>query len=261
EVRGASPSGEWAPYHRWVADGLRAADVVVAPTRYQSELLARHYGRAADRVIHNGMAVVGGERLRASRRGSVLTVGRAWDEAKGVGVLEETLSGLGPDAPSAHLAGALVGPRGERFRPRRLYAHGRLPGGAMGRLYDNAAVYVAASLYEPFGLAPLEAAMHGCALLLTAIGSFRELWSGAAAFVPAGDPVVLGERLLELLEDRSRLDGLAAAARARALDRYTVAHMTTRYRDLYREMREGTGAPAGGGAALESPTRNEEEEG
>jgi glycosyltransferase involved in cell wall biosynthesis len=44
-------------------------------------------------------------------------------------------------------------------------------------------VFVSASRYEPFGLAVLEAARAGCALLLSDIPTFRELWAGAAAFV------------------------------------------------------------------------------
>ena len=41
--------------------------------------------------------------------------------------------------------------------------------------------------YEPFGLAVLEAAQAGCALVLSDIPTFRELWNGAAQFVPPGD--------------------------------------------------------------------------
>ena len=48
-------------------------------------------------------------------------------------------------------------------------------------------VFVSAALYEPFGLAVLEAAQAGCALVLSDIPTFRELWDGAALFVAADD--------------------------------------------------------------------------
>ena len=48
--------GEWRRYAMRVRRALRRATAVVAPTDYQSRLLARHYGRVADRVIHNGVA-------------------------------------------------------------------------------------------------------------------------------------------------------------------------------------------------------------
>lgn len=248
EVRGETPGPEWAPYGAWVRAGLRAADMVVAPTCYQSALLGRHYGRAADRVIPNGMAVPpDSERSpsrRASERSLVLAAGRAWDEAKGIAVLDEALERLGGRGPSVHLAGALDGPGGERFRPSKLHAHGRLSREAMNRLYGNAAVYVATSRYEPFGLAPLEAAMHGCALVLSDIGSFRELWQGAAEFVPVGDPVALGEALMTLLDDPARLDGLAAAARSRAREGHEVASMVAGYTALYSELIQAGAAHA-----------------
>src|SRR5262245_35733789 len=44
------------------------------------------------------------------------------------------------------------------------------------------AIYAATSQYEPFGLAPVEAALSKCALVASDIPSFRELWDGAAGF-------------------------------------------------------------------------------
>lgn len=234
EVQDRAAGPEWERYRGWVRAGLTSAGAVVAPTCYQSGLLARHYGRAADRVIYNGApAPPPAERTPASARPFVLAAGRAWDEAKGVAVLDEALDLMGEAAPSAHLAGPLEGPAGESYRPRRLSAHGRVDRAAMDRLYDNTALYVAPSLYEPFGLSPLEAALHGCGLVLSDIGSFRELWQDAAVFVPPGSPGPLASALADLLDDRPRLDALAAVARARARDRYTVARMAEGYRALY----------------------------
>jgi glycosyltransferase involved in cell wall biosynthesis len=73
------------------------------------------------------------------------------------------------------------------------------------------------SLYEPFGLAPLEAALRGCALVLSDIGSFRELWDGCAAFFPRGDAEVLAAVLAELEADPKRGARLANPPPSRAL--------------------------------------------
>src|SRR3954470_22613260 len=43
-VRGTAAPAEWEAYARWVADGLRASDAIVAPTTCHASLLARHYG-------------------------------------------------------------------------------------------------------------------------------------------------------------------------------------------------------------------------
>ena len=244
EVRDAEPGPEWARYRERVRAGLNGASATAAPTCYQSGMLARHYGRPADRVIHNGSRLPEDDaRARASERSFVLAAGRAWDEAKGVEVLEEALERLGDRAPSAHLAGSLEGPAGERFVPRRLNAHGQVTPQAMDRLYDNAAIYVANSLYEPFGLSPLEAAGHGCALVLSDIGSFSELWHDAALFVPPAAPAALAGALTDLLEDPARLDALAAIGRARARERYTAELMVERYREFYGTLADNRGGP------------------
>lgn len=237
EVRDADPGPEWDAYRRWVRDGLGGCDCIVAPTCYQSGMLARHYGRAADRVIHNGVPrTAASGRRRASERPFVSTAGRAWDEAKGMAVLDEALERLGERAPPGQLAGPLEGPAGERFTASRLNAHGRLSRDAMDRLYENTAVYVATSLYEPFGLSPLEAALHGCALVLSDIGSFRELWQDAAVFVAPGAAGPLASAIADLMEEPARLDALAAAARSRARQRYTDETMTEQYQALYRRL-------------------------
>src|SRR3546814_4918927 len=55
--------------------------------------------------------------------------------------------------------------------------------------------------YEPFGLAVLEAALSGCALVLGDIPTLRELWDGVAAFVPPGDIEALEDVLTQLIAD------------------------------------------------------------
>jgi len=248
EVRGEAAGTEWAQYARWVRLGLAAADAVVTPTAYQSELTGRHYGRAADRVIHNGITPPDARPRRAGAP-LVLTVGRAWDPAKGVHVLDEAMqilgNQLGDDAPPAHLLGETMAPHGERFESRFLVAHGRVERAEVDAWLERGTVYVGASVYEPFGLAPLEAAFRGCALVLSDIGSFRELWEGCAAFFRPGDPASLAEALAGLCEDPKRRARLASAARTRAGRRYTARRMAADYLALYRELRAAhAGAPS-----------------
>jgi hypothetical protein len=136
ETLGQDAPAEFARYERWVREGLAAADAVVTPTAYQSALVQRHFGRAADRVVHNGVAAPAGE--PPARSGMlVVSAGRAWDEAKGAPVLDAAagiLRGLaGAAAPEVHLLGETVGPGGDRFDALHLQAHGRVERGG-GRL-------------------------------------------------------------------------------------------------------------------------------
>ncbi|HET7322435.1 MAG TPA: glycosyltransferase family 4 protein, partial [Longimicrobiaceae bacterium] len=200
EVLGQPPGAEWGGYARSIGEGIRAADVLVTPSRHQSDLCLRHYGRPADRVIHNGVQPPAGEPTR-EREALLLTVGRAWDDAKGMAVVDAAMAILGDEAPPAHLFGAEHGPAGQYFEPRHLVRHGRTARAEVDRWMDRASLYVGASHYEPFGLAPLEAALHGCTLVLSDIDSFRELWDGAAEFFPKGNAAALAESVARLQAD------------------------------------------------------------
>ncbi|HET7274960.1 MAG TPA: glycosyltransferase family 4 protein [Longimicrobiaceae bacterium] len=240
EVQHREAPVEWAPYRQWVRDGLAAADFVVAPSGYQSDLLQRHYGRAADRIIWNGASVPPSGEVPKERL--AVSAGRAWDEAKGMSVLDAALAGR--TDPPVYVLGDTTAPEGSSFNPRNVLARGRMERVEMGSWLDLASVYVSPSLYEPFGLAPLEAAFHGCALLLSDIGSFRELWDGCADFFEPGDPVSLGAGLTRLFADSDHCARRADQARRRANERYTADRMVDGYLKLYHDLQlTGAGMP------------------
>lgn len=235
ETQGRAAPPEWAGYARRVREGIAAADVLVAISAYASGLTRRHFGRAADRVIHNGV-VPPAEDPAPRAAPLLLSAGRAWDDAKGMAVLDRALVRLDGGAPPAHLFGETVGPHGQRFEARRLICHGRAPRAEVDAWMRRASVYVAPSLYEPFGLAPLEAALHGCALVMSDLPVFRELWDGCAVFFRRGDDESLAAVLADLAPDLDRCAALAAAARERALERYTASRFVEDYLALYREI-------------------------
>jgi glycogen synthase len=239
--REPAPREHWAGYTRWVCDGLIASDVVAAPTAFQAGLVRVHYGIPNVRVVHNGVTPPTHAPLPRATE-TVLSVGRGWDAAKGMHVLDEAIRRLGAAAPPAHLLGETEGPGGEHLTARHLQVHGRVGRSEVDAWMERASIYVAASLYEPFGLAPLEAALRGCALVLSDIASFRELWDGCACFFPAGDADMLATTLASLAAEPARRAGLATAARTRALRRYTTAHMVVAYLELYQQLRATVGA-------------------
>lgn len=234
ESLGAPAPDEWRRYAARVRRALRRATAVVAPTQYQSNLLARHHGRGADRVIHNG--VVPPETVSTEREPIAMCAARAWDSAKGAGTLDRA-AGLLDDAELAvHLLGPLFSPTGEGLEPQHLTAHGAVERAEVDRLMQRASIYVAPSLYEPFGLAPLEAALQGCALVLSDIGSFREVWGGSAIYFPPGDETALAAVLKQLAADPRRLERRATGAQRRALRRLTADRMSEAYLALYAEI-------------------------
>lgn len=205
---------------RCVADGLDAADLVLAPTAAHAKAVAFAYGlRQLPRVVHNGRRQAAN--LAASRDSLfVLTAGRLWDEGKNLAAL---------DAAAEHLCAPLLaaGPLHSPWGSVTLAngkALGPMDAAGIRRWMARAPVFSSTALYEPFGYCVLEAAQCGCALVLADTPGFRELWDGAAVFVPARDPDSIAEGLNALLFDPDRMERLGKAARQRSA-RYGTGRM------------------------------------
>jgi glycosyltransferase involved in cell wall biosynthesis len=107
---------------------------------------------------------------------------------------------------------------------------------------SRAAVFAEPARYEPFGLAALEAASSGCALVLGDIPSLREVWGEAATFVSPNDAGGLARVVNRLLDDPV-LRREAAARAFGVAARYAPATMASAYLDAYRQLM-GARAPA-----------------
>lgn len=106
--------------------------------------------------------------------------------------------------------------------------------GQLRQLYARTAIYAATSRYEPFGLAPLEAALSRCAIVANDIPSFHELWGEAACYFRHNDPESLRENLSRLSRDRELCSRYAGLAQARARQRFTSERMVEDYLNVYQ---------------------------
>ena len=234
-VHGTKPDAGWSAYLHRVRDALAMADAVIAPSRAMlADLRAAYQGPplAHARVIYNGRDL---SRFPASlaKEPFVLCAGRLWDLGKGIGVLNEAASGL--DWP-VYAAGPLSGPAdGEGAEFEALIHLGCLAESELANWMRCAAIFCSPSLYEPFGLAVLEAAMSGAALVLADIPTFRELWDGAAVFVPPSDADGLRHTLRQLIGQQDRIAELGKAARMRSAA-YTLSRSVRSYAELYSEL-------------------------
>src|SRR5207253_6229241 len=124
---------------------------------------------------------------------------------------------------------------------------GELDEAGIGRRLSARPVFVSTALYEPFGLAVLEAAAAGCPLVLSDIPTFRELWDGAALFVAPRDADGFARAIGDLVGDDAARHALGRAARMRAT-RYTpaatAAAMAALYEDLVAGIADDSFAPA-----------------
>ena len=81
-------------------------------------------------------------------------------------------------------------------------------------LYENASCFVFPSLYEGFGLPPLEAMSSGCPVVVSRAGSLPELFDGVAFFCDPYDPEDIAAAIQRAVESpRSAAGDLKAFAR------------------------------------------------
>jgi glycosyltransferase involved in cell wall biosynthesis len=203
------------------ADGLHAADVLVAPSAAFAAATAQAYALASPPVVvRNGRSPTLG-RPCARPAPAAFTAGRLWDEGKNLATLDRAAAAL---PVPFYAAGPITGPNGARIALSHLRPLGSLRGEDVRSWMARRPVFVSAALYEPFGLAVLEAAQAGCPLVLSDIPTFRELWGEAALFVPARDDQAFSDAVRRLLEDEDWRTALGRAARRRAR-RYGAAAM------------------------------------
>lgn len=212
-VRGREPlPAAWRWQQRLTGDGLAQAARVLAPSASHATATRSAYGDVAPiDVVPN--ATRADSDVAGQRQAVVLSAGRWWDEGKGAATLDAAAA-LSPWP--VLMAGALDGPDCSCPHPVHALALGDLPPETLTGLMSRAAILASPSLYEPFGLAVLEAARRGAALVLSDIPTFRELWNGAALFAAPGDPAALAEAIARLAGDDGERRRLGEAARSRA---------------------------------------------
>ena len=231
-VNGCDPPSEWQTYRDRVAAGLDRANCIVAPTNaFLESIRAIYRPTAATRVIHNARSMSVGAEPKM-RLPIIFASGRAWDRAKAVDVLDAAVR----DVPwRGYFAGSTSSPDGAQVQLAALRRLGSLTAQDHAAWLRRTAIFAHPARYEPFGLGVLEAALSGCALVLTDLPTLRELWDEAALFVPVDDALSLHRALHSLIADPDRLATLASAAWLRARN-YRPETMAAHYLALYREL-------------------------
>lgn len=198
--------------------GMLTCDELIVPSQSYAQLVQEVYDLPKlPLVIHNGIEI---ESTRSCRNSAafIFCAGRLWDEAKNIASLDE-IAGLMHH--EIHVAGALASPLGGDVGFHHLHSMGNCSWQVVQALLALQPIYISPALFEPFGLSVLEAASHGCALVLNDIPTFRELWEGAAIFVDLADQAYVSKLLEALLEDVPRCQEMGDIARRHA-SRYSL---------------------------------------
>jgi glycosyltransferase involved in cell wall biosynthesis len=223
-------------YRDSVSNGLNGADLVVAPSRWMLDQISKYYLQpAAEQVIHNGRTPSLFD-PDAEKDDSVLSVGRVWDPAKNVSLLmqreqQARISIVGWErepgredrqrSVQAPVNVSLLGPKSQDD---------------LREMYARAAIYAATSRYEPFGLAPLEAALSRCALVLNDNPVFHELWNDAGIFFNRDDSEDCAKHIDELRRDPELRAEYGNRAYHLACEKFAASRMVEEYEKAYQEL-------------------------
>ncbi|NBD20657.1 glycosyltransferase [Aquabacterium fontiphilum] len=143
--------------------------------------------------------------------------------SKNFSVLLRALALLGDDAPPCVIAGAThagVFRQGEASAADRTIRVGYVSDAELKALYQHAACFVFPSLYEGFGIPPLEAMSCGCPVIASTAPAVREVCGEAALYFEPQRPEQLALAITRFFREPDLAAQLKVAARQR-IQRYS----------------------------------------
>ncbi|MFG6456929.1 glycosyltransferase family 4 protein [Roseateles sp. BYS96W] len=246
------PQAYSRPFVTWYrllfARRARRSPLVLTVSESSARDLAPHLPRTTFRVVPNSAEHITAqladtsvlERLQLSPRGFLLAVG-SLNPTKNFGRL---IKAYATSALADRLPLVIVGAvNRDVFRadgpvadhPNVRWA-GPVPDGQLRALYEAAAAFVFPSLYEGFGIPPLEAMRCGCPVVASRASSIPEVCGDAADYFDPLDPSAMIAAIVALLDDPARRQALVSRGLTRA-DAFSWDHAAERLRDALAEFR------------------------
>ncbi len=250
---------EWVPALRGerMRSGYRSVVArcrhLIANSEATRQDVSRHLGAGLDRIttVHLGgdkqlpnVETAEAEQLIAGlglRPGYVLCVG-SLEPRKNLLRVVEAYSGLHAPRPALVIAGGATFGQGQLHQlvqqqqlEQDVRFTGHIPSLTLAALYRCAAVFVYPSLYEGFGLPPLEAMQLGCPVITSNVSSLPEVVGDAALQIDPLDTGAIADAMEQLLVDTR----LARQLRTRGVERvgrFTWDHCARATVDVYRQV-------------------------
>jgi glycosyltransferase involved in cell wall biosynthesis len=191
--------------------------------------LVRDYGVPRGRItlVGAGANVVPERPMRTDDGETIVFVGREF-ERKGGTVLLDAFELVRRRRPNARLL--IAGPPRPLALPSGAEQLGPVPYDGLEALFARATVFAMPTLWEPFGIAFLDAMACGVPCVGTAVEAVPEIIEEGRTglLVPPGDPVALADALVALLADPARAREMGAAGRARVLRQFLWSQVAGR---------------------------------
>jgi glycosyltransferase involved in cell wall biosynthesis len=214
DLPGLFGRAERAYRRRFYDAAARDADVVVTISEFAKSRIVALLGIDPARIVVAplGVDVAEFEPNLGPRENLLLYPARGWPH-KNHAALFEAFSLLRADDPTLRLVLTGGGLDGLGALPAGVEARGLVGHGELRELYRTAAALVFPSLYEGFGLPPLEAMASGCPVAASSSASLPEICADAAVLFDAREPASIAAGVRDALArgDDLRDRGLARA--------------------------------------------------
>jgi glycogen(starch) synthase len=228
-VKNEQAPQEMNKYKQLVKKALHYSDVVVFPSESIRDAALEIYGHPDNiEVIYNSRYFAVDDEI--VKEPFIFCAGRLWDEAKNVKLLTEIASRL---SWPVFIAGDNE-QNGISPNPESVIFLGQLSPDEVQQWMAKASIYVLPAKYEPFGLSVLEAAKSGCALALSDIDTFQEIWQDNAVYFNPERAEEAISSIQSLINDAAFRISMSRKAFERA-QYFDPATMAANYRWLYEQ--------------------------
>jgi glycosyltransferase involved in cell wall biosynthesis len=232
-------------YERALYDEI---DLIFCMSEQLRDSFVADFGQAPDKVVTVGAGPNLAAPARPPRRqltpARFLFVGKQW-ERKGGPTLLKAFERLRAERPDAELV--VVGPAGLSVSGPGVRVVGRVTRGEgdgdrrMAELYERATAFVLPAMYEPLGVAVIEAMAFGLPCIGTSGGALPELIADGTTgiLVEPGDERGLCEAMRRLADDPDLCRSLGEAGAERYVQRFTWDAVAGRMVDAIAAHRSG----------------------